>query len=168
MLDLHSHIPCDPYVKPNILETVCEILEESNCDLASISMWVDKHKTKWSAPMYYINPLDDNPTEECLFPGTKGWDGQKNQNVLDAIKNTTSVLQRWVDRDANDAAASEALKFLVHFVGDMHQPMHLVGKARGGNDVKVRFGRKTTSEYCLQRHRSARPTHISRSSRRLG
>lgn len=33
-----------------------------------------------------------------------------------------------------------ALKFLVHFVGDIHQPMH-AGRAvdRGGNDVKVDF-----------------------------
>lgn len=31
------------------------------------------------------------------------------------------------------------LRFLVHFVGDLHQPLHLTGKARGGNQVHVRF-----------------------------
>ena len=25
------------------------------------------------------------------------------------------------------------LRFLVHFVGDMHQPLHLTGRDRGGN-----------------------------------
>lgn len=32
-----------------------------------------------------------------------------------------------------------ALRFLVHYVGDLHQPLHLTGRARGGNDVKVHF-----------------------------
>jgi len=26
------------------------------------------------------------------------------------------------------------LRFLVHFVGDMHQPLHLTGRDRGGNN----------------------------------
>jgi hypothetical protein len=34
---------------------------------------------------------------------------------------------------------AEALKFIVHFVGDIHQPMHAAKKAKGGNDVHVRF-----------------------------
>lgn len=43
--------------------------------------------------------------------------------------------------DRNNA---EALKFIVHFVADMHQPMHL-GRLedRGGNDIQVKwFGRE--------------------------
>ena len=45
---------------------------------------------------------------------------------------------------------AESLKFLIHFVGDMHQPLHtLDNKDRGGNDVKVEAlrgedGRATT------------------------
>ena len=35
------------------------------------------------------------------------------------------------------AARSEALKFLVHFVGDLSQPLHATADARGGNDVPV-------------------------------
>lgn len=31
-----------------------------------------------------------------------------------------------------------ALRFLVHFVGDMHQPLHLTGRMRGGNDGESR------------------------------
>lgn len=35
---------------------------------------------------------------------------------------------------------AEALKFIVHFVGDMHQPLHCSdNNDRGGNDVKVKF-----------------------------
>jgi hypothetical protein len=35
----------------------------------------------------------------------------------------------------------EALAFLVHFVGDIHQPLHAGDRAdRGGNDLKARYG----------------------------
>lgn len=35
---------------------------------------------------------------------------------------------------------AEALKFIVHFVGDVHQPLHCSDNSdRGGNDVKVKF-----------------------------
>ena len=33
-----------------------------------------------------------------------------------------------------------ALKFLVHLIGDLHQPMHVGnGKDRGGNDIKLKW-----------------------------
>ncbi len=32
-----------------------------------------------------------------------------------------------------------ALKFLVHFIGDIHQPFHAIGDDRGGNGVSVSF-----------------------------
>ena len=34
-------------------------------------------------------------------------------------------------------AKVEALKFTVHFVGDVHQPLHTVLEKRGGNGVDV-------------------------------
>ncbi|KAI9187977.1 hypothetical protein H9P43_002368 [Blastocladiella emersonii ATCC 22665] len=39
----------------------------------------------------------------------------------------------------------EALKFLVHLVQDVHQPLHLSGRDRGGNDAVAHFGRRTTN-----------------------
>jgi len=70
--------------------------------------------------------------------------GPKNANVLDAVKNMTDVLQHWVQHETSDTVAEQALKFLVHFVGDMHQPLHLSGRARGGS-MKFRFNHKSTS-----------------------
>ena len=38
------------------------------------------------------------------------------------------------------AERTEALKFLIHFVGDIHQPLHVShARDRGGNDIKVEF-----------------------------
>jgi hypothetical protein len=39
----------------------------------------------------------------------------------------------------------EALYNLVHFVGDLHQPLHSIDNDRGGNDVKVEFLGKETN-----------------------
>jgi len=43
-----------------------------------------------------------------------------------------------VDANRSPELRAESLKFLIHFVGDMHQPLHTIdNKDRGGNDVKV-------------------------------
>lgn len=34
---------------------------------------------------------------------------------------------------------NEALKFVLHFIGDIHQPLHTEDLARGGNDIPVQF-----------------------------
>ena len=40
--------------------------------------------------------------------------------------------------------ASKPSKFLVHFVGDVHQPFHAIGEAAGGNGIAVtEFGSPT-------------------------
>ena len=40
----------------------------------------------------------------------------------------------------------EDLMFLIHFIGDMHQPLHCAdNKDKGGNDVKVEFFGKPTN-----------------------
>jgi len=51
------------------------------------------------------------------------------------------------DTSQSEADRAEALKFLIHFLGDMHQPLHcaerkdpVTGKGdRGGNDVHLSF-----------------------------
>jgi len=120
-----------------------------------VATWADKirFRARWSAPLHYVGAVGDHPPDNCLFPGTDGWDGKPRGNVLDAIQNVTSILVDFVGASASNpsaladnAAASEALKFLIHFVGDMHQPLHLTGRDRGANGVKVSFdGRNTSS-----------------------
>lgn len=55
--------------------------------------------------------------------------------------------QRLADVSLDRADRAIALKFLVHFVGDLHQPFHTLGVGRGGNDVHVRvFGDANCAE----------------------
>lgn len=56
--------------------------------------------------------------------------------------------------DCNRPAAERvaALAYLVHFVGDMHQPLHIGDKGdRGGNDVRAAFGFKAPDRMNLHR-----------------
>src|SRR5260370_1113032 len=41
------------------------------------------------------------------------------------------------DRTRPSSDRVEALKFLIHFVADLHQPLHAIGEARGGNDIHI-------------------------------
>ena len=135
------------YLHPTVLPTVCDILDNTNCHLAPISTWADKikYRMRWSAALHYVGAIDDYPPNDCAYPGPNGWAGKKEINVLDGVQNVTGLLEDWVKHDASYDTASEALKFLVHFVGDMHQPLHLTGRDRGGNSAKVVWdGRKTS------------------------
>jgi hypothetical protein len=55
--------------------------------------------------------------------------------VVGQVNKDTAILR---DKNQPKAARAEALKFLIHFVGDMHQPMHCAdNNDRGGNAVTV-------------------------------
>jgi hypothetical protein len=61
-------------------------------------------------------------------------------DLIEAVGNPT------LDR----ARRREALLFLVHFVGDIHQPMHVARPDdRGGNEVPVRFFNEDTNLHTL-------------------
>ena len=58
-----------------------------------------------------------------------------------AVDRITYFEQRTADTKLDRADRATALKFLIHFIGDLHQPFHALGVGRGGNDVIVRvFG----------------------------
>jgi len=149
------------HLHPSVLPSICTILNFTSrdpnaplCHLAPVATWADRirYKMRWSAPLHYIGALDDYPSKTCLFPGSRGWAGRKGQNVLSAVRNVTGMLEDWgPDASVNedDGRANEALKFLVHFVGDMHMPLHLTGRDRGGNSNKVLFDGRVTNLHSL-------------------
>ncbi|KAK7041407.1 hypothetical protein VNI00_009273 [Paramarasmius palmivorus] len=146
------------HLHPEVLPKICEILDFSSndptkpeCHLAPISTWADKFKyrMRWSAPLHYVGALDDYPSETCAFPGDRGWAGKRFINVLGGIRNTTDLLEGYVTGEQDITTANEALKFLVHFLGDLHMPLHLTGRDRGGNSVKVKFDNRVTNLHSL-------------------
>ena len=93
--------------------------------------------------------MDDYPGTKCAFPGSAGW-VNGNQNLLNAIRNSTAVLQEWDGTEQEvGSKMNEALKFLVHWLGDMHQPLHMAARARGGNGIKVKFDGRQTCKFLI-------------------
>jgi hypothetical protein len=68
-------------------------------------------------------------------------------DALEALDHFKKVLQ---DPSSSLADKQEALRFIVHLVGDLHQPLH-VGKCcdKGGNDVKVSWFGKPTNLHAV-------------------
>ena len=57
--------------------------------------------------------------------------------VTEAIKAQVTILQ---DKTADAAKRADALRYIIHFVGDLHQPMHGVdNNDHGGNCVPVQY-----------------------------
>ncbi|KAJ7858444.1 phospholipase C/P1 nuclease domain-containing protein [Mycena leptocephala] len=143
------------HLHPSVFPNMCAVLNftstnpnEPQCHLAPVATWADKlrYKMRWSASLHYIGALDDHPSQTCVFPGTRGWAGKQDGNVLGAIRNVTNILEDSVYYSKMGKmsgypydTANEALKFLIHFMGDMHMPLHLTGRDRGGNSDKVLF-----------------------------
>lgn len=104
--------------------------------------------------MHFVGAIGDHPRSSCLFPGDGGWE-DNDANVLSATRNVTNLLTDYVSKSKSGLSvsaqetdvANEALKFLIHFMGDLHQPLHLTGRDRGGNSDKVVFDKRQTSMF---------------------
>jgi|TARA_B110000305_G_scaffold49482_2_gene53333 hypothetical protein len=101
--------------------------------LALVSTWADEMRSnpkfKKYAPWHYVNmPLDENYHESNKNP--KG-------DIIQAINKCIEVLK---EKNSTQEMKSFHLKYLVHLIGDIHQPLH-VGRFedRGGNDIKLNF-----------------------------
>lgn len=117
----------------------------SDNDLASISTWADDIRggRPETGPWHYVD----------IPPASAGYDVKDcpaDNCVVAQINRFARILG---DPQQTFAARSEALKFLVHFVGDLSQPMHAMADARGGNDIPVTvFGSGQCGEYPCNLH----------------
>jgi len=115
--------------------------------LADVGSWADQQVTdlQQTAPWHYLN-IPPNATgydrdRDCARqPGVAA--GARADQWRDCIVDRITYMERRVaDRELDRADRATALKYLVHFIGDLHQPFHALGVGRGGNDVTVRvFG----------------------------
>lgn len=91
--------------------------------------------SKW----HYVNIAGDLPKDEFLNK-LKNLQGE---NLYTQIKAMAAQLK---DKMLSQEKRQIALRFLIHFVGDLHQPLH-VGREedKGGNDIKVSWFDKQTN-----------------------
>ena len=111
--------------------------------LADVSSWADTivADQNQTGLWHYVNmPAEataysrdrDCPRQAGVQPGARN--DKWRDCVVDRIQYHEEQLK---DRRLDRADRAIALKFLVHFVGDLHQPLHAVGLARGGNGIPV-------------------------------
>ncbi len=122
---------------------VREIL--GNQSLAEVANWADEMKSNpdeyWRAAnvFHYLN-VPEGQTFENSERNPAG-------DILSAYEEFTTTLK---SKEATRAEKEHALKFLVHIMGDMHQPMHF-GHAsdQGGNRVKVMWFDEVTNLHAV-------------------
>lgn len=104
-------------------------------EILTSACWADDTKNRENGPWHYINHhfrTDGKPTNL----------GPAEQNVVWAIQKFSAELKSAASSDAQKA---DALRYLMHFVGDIHQPLHCVARDtdflpegdRGGNEFKI-------------------------------
>jgi hypothetical protein len=99
--------------------------------LAEVSTWADDIRSdpKWKrASVWHYVTIEDNETYETSKKNPAG-------DVIERIRKYEAELR---NAQASKEEKIIALKFLVHFVGDLHMPLHVGrGADRGGNDLSV-------------------------------
>jgi hypothetical protein len=103
-------------LSPRAKAAVKELLEPGE-SLADASTWADEHSRdiRGSASWHYVNVPISAPHYEARF-------GASRACVISQIAEFRAVL---ADRNAPRPRRRQALRFFVHLVQDLHQPLHI-------------------------------------------
>jgi S1/P1 Nuclease len=121
---------------------VAEILGPGQT-MASVASWADdvRHSRPETAKWHFI----DIPIGKAHLDMTR--DCAKGDCIVGELLKLRHDLQ---DPATPAAERREALMFLIHFIGDMHEPLHCANNQdRGGNSVRVVFHDRPTSLHSL-------------------
>jgi len=119
-----------------------------NGNMSDVANWPDQKRNlpqwRWTEPLHFI----DTPDWSCDY--IKERDCYNNLGDFEycvdgAIQNYTSLL-----KETPTNTNSDYLKFIIHFVGDIHQPLHCGFKSNsGGNSIKVHFNNHLVNLHSL-------------------
>ena len=133
------------HLNPGAKAAVTDLLNGES--MAEASTWADEIRNqstyRKTASWHFLNlPLGLN--HSAFVTTVKG---MEQENVYSEILKMEAVLK---DNAASREQKAEALKFLIHFVGDIHQPMHISrAEDKGGNMIQVNFNGKGTNLHSL-------------------
>lgn len=101
--------------------------------LADVSTWMDEvrsdHTFDYANTWHY-----------CTIPDGMTYETAPKQEGGDVVWALEKVIKELKEGGLTPEQEAINLKFLVHMVGDIHQPLHVGnGKDKGGNDVKVQY-----------------------------
>ncbi|GGI26312.1 S1/P1 nuclease [Pedobacter mendelii] len=133
------------YLSPNAKASVKELLGDTS--IAEACTWADEARKypelKETANWHFLNvPLG------LSFKEFKNMvDTLKQANVYSALLKAEETLKQ---KSITKKQKTEALKFLLHFVGDIHQPMHVSrAEDKGGNTIQLNYEGKGTNLHSL-------------------
>jgi hypothetical protein len=122
----------EQHLTPNALKKSQEILDGHN--LAYVSTWADEIR---SDPKKYADTFNWHYTTWLDEEEQHKSDSENKSTgfLLSQVSNQISILQNTKSSHAEKAVA---LKYLVHLMGDLHQPLHVGGgNDQGGNTCRV-------------------------------
>jgi len=137
------------HLNKNAKDVVNMMLDNHSMD--EVASWADEVRSeqayKYTAPWHFLNlplGLSRQEFEQRIK-------SQQDVNNIYAAILWCELKLSSIPKNQNDASKrQEALKFLIHLVGDAHQPMHISrAEDRGGNTIQVRFDDKGTNLHSL-------------------
>jgi len=109
-------------------------LEGSQEVFFAAATWADEVRP--SRPETYNWHFVDIPVGESRYSAARDCPATEKGDC--AIAELARARAELTDPNRSDALKAESLKFIIHIVGDLHQPLHATDNHdRGGNDVKV-------------------------------
>jgi hypothetical protein len=121
--------------------------DNTSAYLANVATWADTYRStaegSFSAPLHYIDALD-SPPSACNVDYDR--DCGEEGCVVSAIANYTA---RVTNTQLSTVERQKALKWIIHFIGDIHQPLHDENFQVGGNSISVKFNAKTTNLHSI-------------------
>lgn len=138
------------HLTPSTQHALDELLNGDS--LAEIGNWADEMRSnpspfwqKKSSRWHYINI--DNLKQ---FKHTHYKPARKKKSVSNAYTAILTAIEKLKNKKTSREEKQFYLRFLVHLIGDIHQPLHVgYGKDRGGNKTKVMFFGELTNLHRL-------------------
>jgi nuclease S1 len=116
---------------PAAREMVGELIGVLSLATPDVATWADDHRDRKTRTWHYVNIL--SPTGR--------YDPARDCPRRDCIVARIDWAAAELARAEAPAARMAALRWLVHLVADVHQPLHASHvQDRGGNEVRVRIG----------------------------
>ncbi len=133
--------PVDPDLK-RFCATRMQDQTGSADPMAADATWADDVRAaRKNGPWHFIDiprtETEPNVMKYCPALGTPSATGELPGCVINAIQAQLAVLS---DASAPVRNRAEALRYVIHFVGDLHQPLHTTdNNDHGGNCTRLQF-----------------------------
>lgn len=133
---------------------------EADPSLAGVSTWAEylrEHDPELGKRSYRWHFINFPRGQTCAYVPAR--DCPDGNCVVAAIDAQRAIL---ADRGAPVVARRQALKFLVHFVGDVHQPLHAGhGDDLGGNRFQVSYQGEGSNLHAIWDHRILQTANLA-------